>query len=175
MRPRIHNTHLPRNVYLKRGKYFLVRNGKWVKIGDTEAQALQNVQELFYKTVPNFEELMTFANRLVAVARQNAKNRRRGTRQIPFTLTKDDIKALLDKCGWKCAVTGTPFSLQRVGKHRPFAPSIDRIDCASGYHMDNCRMVCVATNMAMNVWGEGVLKVLAKNMQKFCLMTELGT
>jgi hypothetical protein len=164
MRPRLHNTHLPKNVYISRGKYYLVRNKKWVPIGSTEAEALSNIQAMFYKTVHNHEALLAFALRLVAVARQNAKSKRRANGELPFSLSKEDIKALLDKCGWRCAVTGTPFSLQKIGKHSPFAPSIDRIDCSDGYHPDNCRMVCVAANVAMNVWGEGVLKVLAENM-----------
>ena len=152
-----------------------MKGGKWLKIGDTEAEAVANVETMFYKTVPNHAEIMRYAMNMVAVARQNAKARGSRKRVIPFDLSRDDIKRLLDACGWKCAVTGTPFSLDKVGTRKPFAPSIDRIRCDEGYHVGNCRIVCVATNYAMNVWGESVLHKLASHMARFSLSTKAPT
>jgi hypothetical protein len=108
------------------------------------------------------EEIERFALRLLAVARGNAK-RRRG---LPFSLTQADVLQLLRSAGWRCSVTRTPFSLDRVGNQRPYAPSIDRIDSAVGYVPENCRIVCVAANMAMNTWGESVLRTLALHMTR---------
>ena len=39
----------------------------------------------------------------------------------------------------------------------PFAPSIDRVNCARGYLFDNVRLTCQIANLAMNVWGAEVL------------------
>jgi hypothetical protein len=103
-----------------------------------------------------------YAGALVARARVNARNRR----NLPFELTKDDVLALLAECKWKCAVTRTPFSFEKIRNQRPFAPSIDRIDCDAGYVKTNCRIVCVAANYAMNTWGESVLRTMAKHMNR---------
>lgn len=160
MRPRTRDHHLPRHVYCKRGTYYFVRGNKWVKIGCNEAEAIANAPDIFYKTVENHEQILHYAMRLVAIARNNAK----GRRGIPFSLTKEDMKSMLDRCGWKCSVTSTPFSLEKIANQRPYAPSIDRINCNEGYHAENCRIVCVAANYAMNVWGEGVLRKIAGHM-----------
>jgi integrase len=39
-RPRKHNRHLPQCVYLRHGAYYLVRGGKWTRLGTTLADAL---------------------------------------------------------------------------------------------------------------------------------------
>lgn len=64
---------------------------------------------------------------------------------------------------FRCAITRTPFSMTKIGGARPYAPSIDRIDCSLGYSAKNCRIVCVATNLAINRWGDGVLHTLFQN------------
>lgn len=39
-RPRKHNRHLPPCVYLRHGAYWLVRGGKWLRLGSTLAEAM---------------------------------------------------------------------------------------------------------------------------------------
>lgn len=39
-RPRKTDTHLPRCVYHKHGAYWLVKAGKWTRLGDTLTEAL---------------------------------------------------------------------------------------------------------------------------------------
>jgi hypothetical protein len=43
----------------------------------------------------------------------------------------------------------------------PYAPSLDRIDSARGYEIDNIRWVCVAVNFMMNQWGDEVFRSFA--------------
>jgi len=64
---------------------------------------------------------------------------------------------MLNEAGWRCAVSGQPFTLEPLNGKRPYAPSIDRINSAIGYVPGNTRIVCVAVNYAMNVWGESVI------------------
>lgn len=143
MRPRKTNLGLPSNVYFRHGAHWLVRNKKWTRIPSPHAPKA---------VVDDLKRRFTYC-RAGAIGRK-----------VPFTITEDYVVALADKCGWTCAVTGAPFSLQTMGRSRrkPLGPSIDRIDCAKGYEPGNVRVVCLAVNMAMNEWGEEVLIYLLK-------------
>lgn len=96
-------------------------------------------------------------NRLFRDTRKNAIKR-----CIPWGLTLEQFKALITASGMRCAVSGILLDLGR-SEHgrRPFYPSLDRKNSAEGYTVENCRIVCVAANLAMNQWGEEVLKKLA--------------
>jgi hypothetical protein len=75
------------------------------------------------------------------------------------------LVALWHRCGGRCAITGLPFSEKKVGggqAKRAFAPSLDRIDPEGPYARENCRLVMVAVNFAMNAWGLEVYLGLAK-------------
>lgn len=78
-------------------------------------------------------------------------------------LSHEAIVALLDRSARRCEVTGIPFSLAKAPgtSRRPFAPSIDRRDNGLPYSLANCRLACVAANVAINVWGEQVFGRLA--------------
>ena len=68
---------------------------------------------------------------------------------------------LFEAQGRRCALTGIAFDLRVVGTgqaQRPFAPSLDRIDCSAGYTRDNTRLVCQAVNFALNAYGEDVFR-----------------
>lgn len=60
-----------------------------------------------------------------------------------------------------------PFDLTtgrgRWQKH-PFVPSVDRKVPELGYVQSNCRVVCLIVNEAMNRWGEGPLRQLARRL-----------
>lgn len=160
-RPRTNNSGLPACVYEKRGRYYLVKRGRWFNLGEDRDRAIELARCFIPPATVDQLPILEYALRLVARARQNARSR-----GIDFKLTKEDVRALMDDSDWKCAVTRTPFSLERLGTtgDRPFAPSIDRIRCELGYERENCRIVCVATNFAMNRWGEPVLRRLARHM-----------
>lgn len=86
-------------------------------------------------------------------------------RQLPVEITLADVEAMWDANSGRCALSGIPFDFARRGRRRrPFAPSIDRIDCTQGYTRANCRLVCVAVNYAMSDWGEGVLRQIAHGL-----------
>lgn len=89
-------------------------------------------------------------------------------RGIEWTLSLDDLGKMLAETGGVCAVSGVPFDLlYRPNKRRPFAPSIDRIECPRPYSLENCRLVCVAVNLAMNEWGATTLERIAMSMSQF--------
>lgn len=81
------------------------------------------------------------------------------------TLSPADLKAMIDRCDGRCELTGILFSLQTYGDtlRRPFAPSIDRIDNTQPYSGQNCRLILLALNIAINEWGETVFRDIAFN------------
>lgn len=92
--------------------------------------------------------------RVYARARQNAI--RRG---LSFNLTIKWVTEQIDK---GCAVTKHPFDLSST-IHRPFAPSIDRINCLKGYTQKNCQMVYLIYNYAKNAFRhEDVMELMRR-------------
>ena len=160
-RPRKTGADLPARVYQKHGAYFYVTpGGKWLKLCHDArliSDSLAQLQDQMTR-----DDIAAYARRLLL----RAKFRTATRRPISCSLTHDDVLALLEAGGWRCAVTGTPFTLQKIGGRVPFAPSLDRIDCSLGYEPGNCRVVCMATNLAMNTWGEPALLILFNNWSK---------
>ena len=79
--------------------------------------------------------------------------------------TENDLLELWRRCDGRCAVTGLNFSEEKVGggrAKRAFAPSIDKIDPSGVYELENCRLVMVAINFALNAWGLEVYLDLAE-------------
>lgn len=70
----------------------------------------------------------------------------------------------------KCCLTGISFTFEKspYGErfYNPFAPSLDRIDSDGGYTIENTRLVCVAVNLALNRWGEDVLRQVCEGYMK---------
>lgn len=96
---------------------------------------------------------------LKAVYGSAKKNAR--TKGLPGDcLTVYELYRLYRGSGGRCQVTGVYFDRRKPhGSNRaPFAPSIDRIDNSRGYTADNVRLVCQIANLAMNVWGDAVLR-----------------
>ncbi len=86
----------------------------------------------------------------------------------PFT--EDDLVFLWKECGGRCSVTGLPFSLETIGNgkaKRPYAPSLDRIQPRGCYSRENCRLVLVGVNFAMNSWGLDTYLMLAEAAVQF--------
>ena len=84
--------------------------------------------------------------------------------------TNDDLLHLWNECGGRCAVTGLPFSLEKVGSgaaKKVFAPSLDRIQAGGCYSRENCRLVMVGVNFAINSWGLDTYLRLAEAAVRF--------
>jgi len=66
--------------------------------------------------------------------------------KVPFDLTKEDIKKLLEEAGDKCPVLGIKF-IQKADKNtRDYSPSVDRIDPKKGYTKNNTIVVSFLAN-----------------------------
>lgn len=77
-------------------------------------------------------------------------------------LSKQDIKALLVRSQGHCEVTGLRLDgATGKGNWNPWQPSIDRINSEEPYTLGNCRVTCLAVNVAMGRWGADVLKEIA--------------
>jgi hypothetical protein len=103
--------------------------------------------------------------RLLLLKTSSTRNAK--ARSIEFLLDASDVQRIAEKANGRCMVSGIPFSNGR-SRHRkdPWAPSIDRIENSLGYTPENCRLVCTAVNLAMNEWGENVLRRIAESMVK---------
>jgi len=107
---------------------------------------------------PETGQMPLWARRWIYVA--DRKNGPDGPR-----FTEQDLLELWRRCGGRCAVTRLSFSEEKVGlgkAKRAFAPSIDKIDPAGLYSVENCRLVMVAINFAINAWGLEVYLRLAR-------------
>lgn len=114
---------------------------------------------------PDSDPPPKWARTLVAAA--NARNR---IREAPGVYTMDDLTAAWVASSGRCAVSGRAFDFQIFGDgqaKRPFAPSLDRIDCNQGYNRRNVRLVLSIANFAMNAWGLEPLRELSTAMDRF--------
>ncbi len=153
-RPRTSNHHLPKGVYKRGGTYFRIVDGKYRRLGRVLDEGVLSMER------PLLESRGSSKARILAECLKALSRCRRssnGRRKLAFSLTEDDVRQLLERGRYRCAVTGMRFSLEKINGRRPFMPSIDRIDSNLGYVSGNCRIVCVITNFAMNVWGHEAL------------------
>ena len=86
-------------------------------------------------------------------------------RRLVFELEKDQAFALLDAQDWKCALSGLPLKLasnHRLQKLGETTASLDRIDSAKGYWVDNVQWVHVHINAMKNNFDNEVFKALCR-------------
>lgn len=84
---------------------------------------------------------------------------------LDFDLSKEFISQLYEIQDKKCVMTGLEFQLERQSgykKRRPFAPSLDRIDCTKGYTKNNIRIVCSIVNIALSDFGDQVFDIMCE-------------
>lgn len=127
------------------------------------------MQETFTDKYPNryrpkdftFSGMSPWVREMYRITERNAK--RRG---IPFALTRQEFKTIVERSEGRCMMTGIEFEFERYegSCRRPFAPSLDRINAANGYSAENCRLICVIVNLALNQWGTGPLMRVARNL-----------
>lgn len=87
---------------------------------------------------------------------QNAKSRAK-LYKLEFDLDKSFLLNLFHVQDNKCSLTGISFEYNITNDEihkRPFAPSLDRIDCNGGYTKNNVRLVCTIVNIALNEFGD---------------------
>jgi hypothetical protein len=76
----------------------------------------------------------------------------------------DYLETVWKRQNGRCALSGLIFHdeiFPDVFVKKPFAPSIDRIDCLGSYVKENIQLVCTAVNFARGQWGDDVLKQVA--------------
>lgn len=165
-RPRKNNPELPPYVRIRSGSY-LYRNAKLCAVADGH-QAMLGLLEAAKiaraagvprpaKRRRSYEIILIETLR----ARLHSAKSRVGGSACQITL--DDLIDLAKQNGWRCALTGLPFELDRagVGNAMPFGPSIDRKESSKGYTKDNVRVVCLAVNYALNEWGDDVFRKIS--------------
>lgn len=160
MRPRTKDTHLPKRVYLRRGSHFYVLNGKWYNLGPSPDGLDDRIREIDPPPPTEEEKLREFLKKKFSVLRHRPQSRTGRLKAVSITFS--DVLKMAEDTGWRCSVSGLPMTLELVNGARPYSPSIDRIDPSGDYTLDNCRIVCTITNLAMNVWGEQPLLRMAQ-------------
>ena len=90
------------------------------------------------------------------------------SREIEFNLSLSHVDHLIANCNRRCSISGVELDICSDGRYtlNPWAPSLDRVDSARGYVEGNCRIVCVAVNIALNQWGIDVLHAIVDGIQK---------
>lgn len=79
-------------------------------------------------------------------------------RGIPWNLSIDALDDLFEKQSGMCALTGLPLRVfspsrgDRVGG--PYLISLDRIDSAKGYEIENVRYLCACVNFMKQGYAE---------------------
>lgn len=113
-------------------------------------------------------DFIRFVRRCEQAGKYLHENSRKRAKKIgvEYSLSAPEIAALIGETGGHCSVTNVIFDFtDSDGEKRPWYPSLDRIDSSKGYTRDNCRIVCVAANLAMNSWGASVLERMAEAMR----------
>lgn len=128
------------------------------------------VYEYCYPKAPKLYPSRAVTRRLNLTAHLEAaleSARRRAVKAgLPFSLTFPDLIRLIEAQHFECALTGIPFDMTECGQRgeafrKPLRPSIDRLEAAHGYVLENIRIICTAANVALNEWGEDIFYLMA--------------
>ena len=143
-----------------------LEDGSKVALGWNLQEALTEYQRLRGRFMASDQS----AAEILTRHRKGAK--RRG---LEFSLTVEDVQAMLERQAGRCAVTQKPFNNTKPAgqKIKPWAASLDRKNCDVGYINGNCRLVCASVNIAMNRFGEGAFMELLESMVRRAVREEL--
>lgn len=162
------NEHLPKRVTIDRGKYYYIPKNpeeyggkRWIKLGDNLSEVNERLKEI--TGLNHKKELVKdWASAAYHRAKTNAKER-----GIPFLITLEDFKNIIERAGGKCEVSGIAFCF-KTGRgefrRRPFIPSLDRIDSSKPYEYDNLRLVCAMVNSAMSDYPDSLFFKMCKRV-----------
>lgn len=119
-------------------------------------KALKRSKEKYYR-----DDLDTVTSLMFQNIRARAKQY-----EMSFNLDKEFLTNLFHTQDNRCALTGISFEYT-ISNHgyrhgRPFAPSLDRIDCKNGYTKDNVRLVCIIVNFALCEFGDVAFDKMCK-------------
>jgi hypothetical protein len=170
------NGHLPPRMLLRHGAYYWTPrvDGRqvWQHLGSDYPGALKAYYER--EGVPDGDRKIwrlpepkvdkrNWKTRLFCQAKANAKSR-----GVEFSITLEELTQLAALADGRCQVTRIPFEVRFADgeRRRQWAPSLDRMDPRKGYTFDNCRLVCVAVNIAMNDWGIDVLLKIGRALKE---------
>jgi len=92
-------------------------------------------------------------------SRQTYEAKRKG---FPVNITAADAWEVINKQGWRCALTGVAFV--PAGGASPNQASLDRIDSNQGYIHGNIRYVTYRVNMFKKDWPDDVFFALCKQI-----------
>lgn len=162
-RKRLHDPDLPTRMTFESGSYYYrTPEHRRVRLSSDLEEAMQLYAPLALRDgiayVPQ-----NVARLLFCAARRNAK--RRG---VTFEIAESYVRHLVESCGGRCSVSGMKLNVTTDGTwtRNPWAPSVDRIDAKRGYIEGNCRVVCVAANVALNEWGLDALRELFEGISQ---------
>ena len=170
------NEHLPARMVLKHGAYYWTPriDGRQTmkRLGKEYPGALRAYYEL--EGVPDGDrkiwrlprekiDTRNWKTRLFWQVKISAKKR-----GVEFSLSLEEVSQLAKLADGRCQITKIPFEFRFTEneRRRPWAPSIDRIDPRKGYALENCRLVCVAVNIAMNDWGVELLLKIGRALKE---------
>jgi hypothetical protein len=162
-RKRLANKDLPRYMTLEHGAYFYrTPDRRRVRLGTELETALRA-----YKQHAGRDGIKYVPSNLASVLLKRARDSAR-VREIEFALTLEHVKHLVAMCNRRCSVSGLELDAIADGRYalNPWAPSLDRVDSTRGYVDGNCRIVCLAVNMALNEWGVDVLHAVVEGVQR---------
>lgn len=71
---------------------------------------------------------------------------RRKFPDVKDTITSREIKEMIKKQDYKCAISGLPLHYSSINRF-VLQPSVDRIDNAKAHIKDNCQIVCLAVQL----------------------------
>lgn len=89
-RPRKHDRHLPRNVYLRHGAYYHVKAGKWTRIGSTLREALSTYAAIYEAPAGTMAALIAQALPIIlaSVKPSTAKQYRTAARKLSVAMVE---------------------------------------------------------------------------------------
>jgi len=175
-RPRLEkNKTLPFGLRSRRGYYSYINSadgrehglGRDLDTATKFADAMNDLKALPIEILSGHTERpLTRVDFKKLIGPMHSAVRARANKAGHAMMARDEFSMLWNRSKGRCEYTGIRFSGKRVDGcvKRPWMPSVDRIKCSQGYTFDNCRLVCVSVNLALNEFGDEVLAVIARGM-----------